>query len=396
MKIGMILDQKFPPDIRVENEATSLVKNGYEVFIFCYTYSREADKSRYRNVELRRTHVSRYWIKKMRGLINIVPLYEIFLKNKIIKFIKENNIDVLHVHDLYLLGVCLKVKDKLKIPIVSDLHENYVEGLRHYGFANKFPGKHLISIEKWERAERNWLQRVDKIIVVVEEAAKRLLGTGIDQHKIFAVPNYLNYNDFDKNGIQKQIVNKFQEHFIVSYIGAFDHHRGINILIKAFAEFIENDIRARLLLVGQGKIFGELKKLAESLNIAPYVIFTSYQPADTIVSYIEASHVGVIPHLRTGHTNATLPHKLFQYMYKAKTVIVSDCDPLKRIVDGAGCGKVYDNQNPSSLAAALLWCYQNQKELIQLGRKGRTSVLRKYNWPKAEKKLLSLYEKFKK
>lgn len=396
MRIGMILDQRFPPDIRVENEAVSLLNGGYEVFIFCYTYSEKTEKVNYRNIELRRISTSRYWVKKMRGLVNVVPAYEIYLNKKIIRFVEENEINVLHVHDLYLLGICLKVRDKLKIPIVSDLHENYVEGLQYYDFANKFPGKLLININNWKKKERKWLEQVDKIIVVVEEAVDRLRKIGIAQDKISTVPNYLNFADFDRNEIKADILEKFQKNFLISYIGAFDHHRGINILIKAFAEFLEHYTSARLLLVGHGKIYNQLNRLAESLNIKSYVTFMGYQPGDTISSYIEASHLGVIPHLRTGHTNATLPHKLFQYMYKEKPVIVSDCDPLRRIVNEAGCGKVYDNQDPSSLAAALLWCYQNREELTILGRKGRDSVLRKYNWTMAEKNLLSVYEKFKK
>ena len=35
MKIGMLLDNEFTGDLRVENEATSLVKAGHEVFILC-------------------------------------------------------------------------------------------------------------------------------------------------------------------------------------------------------------------------------------------------------------------------------------------------------------------------------------------------------------------------
>ena len=38
MKIGMILDETFPPDPRVENEAVTLINAGHEVFLFCLTY----------------------------------------------------------------------------------------------------------------------------------------------------------------------------------------------------------------------------------------------------------------------------------------------------------------------------------------------------------------------
>ena len=42
MRIGMILDDVFPPDPRVENEAISLLNNGHKVFLFCLKYGSES------------------------------------------------------------------------------------------------------------------------------------------------------------------------------------------------------------------------------------------------------------------------------------------------------------------------------------------------------------------
>lgn len=38
MKILMLLDTEFPPDIRVENEAQSLIDAGHEVHILSYNF----------------------------------------------------------------------------------------------------------------------------------------------------------------------------------------------------------------------------------------------------------------------------------------------------------------------------------------------------------------------
>ena len=37
MKILMVLDHEFPPDIRVENEIASLHNAGHEIHVACYT-----------------------------------------------------------------------------------------------------------------------------------------------------------------------------------------------------------------------------------------------------------------------------------------------------------------------------------------------------------------------
>lgn len=56
---------------------------------------------------------------------------------------------------IYLKLINSKKKNP-KLVLVGDLHENYVEGLKHYKFANTFPGKYLISIKKWEQKEIEW------------------------------------------------------------------------------------------------------------------------------------------------------------------------------------------------------------------------------------------------
>ncbi|MBD3341832.1 MAG: glycosyltransferase [Candidatus Lokiarchaeota archaeon] len=394
-RIGMILDQRFPPDIRVENEAASLANAGYEIYLWCYTYSDEPLYEKYHGFHIIRNKISRFWMKKMRAMVSRFPIYTYYLYFKISRFIQKYEIEILHVHDLYLLGAGLKLKKKYGLKIVSDLHENYVEGLKQYTFANTFPGNVIISIKKWYMLEKRWLQQVDRIIVVVEEAINRVSQIGINRSKIYAVQNYLNYKIFESYGIKKGVIDKYiKEEFILSYIGDFDFHRGLHILIEGFAKFINHKSSPiKLLLIGNGRIFKDLKEMVRKLQIGEFVEFTGYEHYTKLGSYIAASDVCAIPHLKSVHTDNTLPHKLCQYMYMKKPVIVSDCDPLRRIVEECKCGLVYTNSNPDDLAEKLEWFYSNRNLLEKLGNSGNRCVVNKYNWQTAEKTLLELYEK---
>ena len=392
-RIGMILDQKFPPDVRVENEALSLVRAGFEVYLFCYAYKQEATEEDYRGIQIRRIRASHDRIKRMRALVNVIPVYEKYLLHKILSFIEKNHIDILHVHDLYLLGICLKIKDLTGITIVSDLHENYVEGLRYYNFANTFPGNILINLNKWRRAEIAWLTRVDKIIVVVQEAAQRLKLLGIDDRKIAVVENYLNYVDYDLQALQLDIVERYKYQFIMSYIGRIDFHRGLHTVVEAMQRLKSNSLPVKFVIVGSGTISKQLKLKTNTSALEDQIEFLGLQPHEHLRSYVEASTIGIIPHLKTGHTDNTLPHKLFHYMYLKKPVLVSNCDPLKRIVEHCSCGKVFINGDPQDLAAKIEWFWYNAESLDRMGNNGYQALMKEYNWDNAEKRLISLYEK---
>ena len=54
MKIGMILDDIFPPDPRVENEAITLINSGHEVFLFCLTYGHQKLHENINGIQIRR------------------------------------------------------------------------------------------------------------------------------------------------------------------------------------------------------------------------------------------------------------------------------------------------------------------------------------------------------
>jgi len=394
-RIGMILDQQFPPDPRVENEALSLIKLGYDVFLLSYSFSGFSSFEEYRGIKVVRISANKKYIKKMRGLVNVIPVYEIFLTPKIRQFIKEYEIDCLHVHDLYLLGAVLRVKGRLKIPIVSDLHENYIGGLKRYQFSTTFPGNLLISIPKWQRKEKEWLDNTDKIICVIEEAQERLLQLNLPISKISVIPNYINIKEFNDSKIDNSILLKFKDIFVISYLGNFDLHRGLDLLIKGFFICREQGLKAHLLLVGDGKNRVDLERLASNLGMNDFIHFEGYRPSRDLPSYLLASNIGVIPHEKTEHTDNTIPHKLFYYMYYKRPVLVSNCRPLERIVTNTHCGLVFKNKDDEDLAKKIMVLYNDETRRKLLGENGYNSVIKEYNWEVNENRLEKLYEEIR-
>ena len=124
--------------------------------------------------------------------------------------IAKNKIEVLHIHDLWMLNSAYKANKEFNLPVVSDLHENFVHALDHYRFANTFPGNLLISKKRWERSEIKWTNKADHIITVIEEAVERYKSLGIAEDKISVVANYVNLDSFLSSPIDENIVNKFK------------------------------------------------------------------------------------------------------------------------------------------------------------------------------------------
>lgn len=235
--------------------------------------------------------------------------------------------------------------------------------------------------------------QVDRVIVVIDEAKERIMDYGIPESKVAVISNAEDTEYFKGIKLDQNIVNRYKDELIISYIGGFGPHRGIETTIRAM-KYFKGTTKEKLLLVGsQSQIYeNELRQLARDYDVQSITEIVRWQPFEKVPSYIEVSDIGLIPHNKNPHTDSTIPNKLFQYMLLGKPVIVSDCRPLKRIVEETECGLVFQSGNERDLADKMIELYEGERKRRKLGENGRRAVLEKYNWESEAEKLLALYE----
>jgi glycosyltransferase involved in cell wall biosynthesis len=148
----------------------------------------------------------------------------------------------------------------------------------------------------------------------------------------------------------------------------------------------------KLTLVGDGTERRKLEHLASSLELQSLVQFAGWVDFQRVWGYIADSTVCLIPHLRTEHTDTTLPNKLFDYMALGKPVVASDCRPLDRIIRETRCGSTFVSGSVADLQAALRKLLIDVEAQSTMGRNGQQAVREKYNWGVDEKVLLKVIQ----
>ncbi len=393
MNIGMVLDNEFTGDTRVENEVIALQNAGFQVFVLCVNHGTKPNSENFHGATIIRFNISVFKKNKFKGLANtFFDLHTLYWSKKIESFIKDFNINVLHLHDLYMLPPGFRANKKLNLPIVGDLHENYAEALKGYKFTKTFPGKYIVSIPKWEKSEIEWIKKADFIITVIEEATFRYISAGALAEKIRVVPNYVNRTEFLKGQISSERSDNSIKKFVITYVGGFDIHRGLESVIEAMPALKLKIPNIELLLIGDGRNMQDLQDLAKKLNVSEHVEFAGRQPASSIPNYIVDSDICLIPHLKSVHTDNTIPHKLFQYMLMKRPVISTNCNPLKRIIDEIMCGLVYESGNSNDLAEKVFKLYSDKNLTKLMSENGYIAVKDIYNWDKASETLTNLYK----
>ena len=399
MRTLMLLKGPFPPDIRVENEAASLLSAGHEVHLLC-TVDRRGEVELPATLEKLVIHtMPRAWDDLpswKRRLSNLPMLWflNLYWMRQITALAREHGgFDVIHVHDLPLVRTGLWAGRRTGASVVADLHENYPMALRFYTAGTPLSARKRFrtSPRRWERYERQSVPHCPAVIAVVEEMKSRLVSVGVPSKKIAIVENFVDIDRFLSYKIDPSIADRFAGRFVISYVGGFGTHRGLDIAIGAMRKVAEEVPEALLVLVGDSRIRADLEQLTEDLGVSDLVRFEGKVDFDLVPSYIAASDVCIVPHIRSAQTEAALPHKLFQYMLLKKPVVASSCAGVARIVTDANSGLLFPPGDSDSLAQALIRL--TDAELRErLGQNGELAVRDRYNWSVSERKLLDVYE----
>lgn len=406
MRIGMILDstQEFPPDIRVEKEIKALLEVGHEVFVLSPKYKSDSAASEF--IPKLGAKVDRVVLGAVKGRYfanfwRAITMFDTRWLNVTRQFVDRHSIEVLHVHDLLTVPAIVKVGKERGIPVVADLHENMPAAMRAARSALPWAKRLFEGIRYnyyWmQYNESRALSKCSAIIVVVPEAAERLLSYGIPEKRIHVISNTENESTFQFKPEQADfsIREQYRDKFVMSYIGGIGVHRGLDTTLKAIPYIIKELSNIHFLIVGADpKSMDVIDALVKELNIGAYVEVLSWQPFHKVNSYVMASDVCLVPHNDFEHTQTTIPHKLFQYMICGKPVLVSDCKPLKRIMEQAKGGAIFRANDEKHLAMTLVQMSRNPQELIQMGLNGQRAALGPFSWKIDADRLTRLYSSF--
>jgi len=394
MRIGMILKSTIPPpDIRVEKEAGTLLASGHDVYLLLERKGGEEVEEVVYGIKFNRlVHMGKLREKLHRYTFSFT-FKDAMWHRAIERFAVANRVEVLHVHDLPLVGEAVSVGKKLGIPVVADLHENYPAGLQVW-YTSRFKKWTIYNFRRWAKYEREVLRKVDRIVVVIEESKERIKGLGISEDKIYVVPNTASKERIDIEPVE-EIIDRYRDNFVVSYIGGFAPHRGLDIVVKSAGYLKDRIENLKVVLVGNRnrKYMNYLKALAERLGCEQLVDFPGWQSFKRIWSYIRVSDICLVPHARNPHTDTTIPHKLFQYMMLAKPVIVSDCPPLRRIIEDSGGGLWFRYNDSGELADKIFYLYRNGEKRKMIGQAGQQAFYDRYNWDATSRPLVDLYDR---
>lgn len=397
MKIGMILDNEIDDDIRVRTEIDVLISHNHEVFILCKGKEGKPQTESTKNG----LFIKRFFInKKLYGLMTLLtfifPLFHFFWYSKSLKFFKQNNIEAIHAHDLYMANVGHILAKALGIPLVIDLHENFPETVQTYAWTKKWYSKLLYPVKKWKKIELKLLLKADGIVVLSDSYRDELIlrYPSLSNSSFFRFSNVPNIEYYNALDVDKTVFEK-GDSFVIFYFGIIANRRGIYTLIDAVKNIVKEYGKVKLLLIGpvdtaERLIFSET---AQSLIDSEVLIYYEWKDIKLLPSYIFSADVCVSPLIKNQQHESGVANKVFQYMYFEKPLIVSNCKPQAKVVQESECGLVFESENVQDLVDKITFFIENPKIKQKYGKNGRKAIENKYNTQVEGGSLNALYTK---
>jgi len=298
--------------------------------------------------------------------------------------------DAIHLHDLPLVKVGLRLSKKYKIPLVCDYHENRPEIMKMYSHVQKFPGKCFISIKQWLKYQLKFTKKADRLILVTEEARDYYISNYyVNPEKVTVLPNYISLKRFSMFNIIANPESHPKECFTATYFGDTGIRRGTQTVLESAALLKGSSVR--FLIIGDSRDQSYLKTKADEWKLSN-VTFTGRLSVAEALTLINKSDAGLCPFLRNIHHDTTYANKMFQYMVLGKPVIVSNCIAQANFVEREGCGLVFEAGNPGDLASKIV-SLTDREAYHKLSRRAINCVNGNHNWETTGSRLIEMYLK---
>lgn len=369
-KILVILrSNPISPDPRVEKEANTLSKAGFEVKALGWDRTGILPKSEKRGD----FSISRLSIRANygSGLMNFPALlrWQIGLMRWLLR--NKKKYEIIHACDFDTILPALVMKVFWKKVVIYDIFDFYSDHLRK---TPKIIKSLIRQLDLWA------INHSDGVILVDDSRRAQINGS---QPKI-CVSVYNSPDDIQFSTPHDQQVDS-NSTLKISYVGLLQVERGLFELISV----LKNHPNWFLDLAGFG---GDEDVILSSIKDMTNVNWhgrISYEKAlglsnesDILIATYDPS----IPNHRYSS-----PNKVFEAMMLGKPIIVAKNTNMDLIIEKANCGIIVEYGVEEDLEKALALLEEDKNLRSRLGENARQAYEKTYSWAKMEERLLGLY-----
>jgi glycosyltransferase involved in cell wall biosynthesis len=403
-RILMMVENYFPQDTRVKNEADLLTDAGYRVSVIALRKEGQPRRELVNGVEVYRVPRLELFKKtasangsrgalfglKLRASLGYLVEYCYFtvacLLVTIFVFV-SSGFDVIHAHNppdtLFVVAIPFKLLGK---KFVFDHHDLCPELYRSRYKTQEGFYTELLRLFEWCSL------KLADVVIATNESYKKVEAERAhkDPRNIFVVrngPNEMRMTPVAPN-VRLSAMNKC----ILCYVGSLNPQDGVDYLLRSLRHLLWDLKRSdfHCVIMGTGDSLEDLRDLAGNLQLNGFVELTGFVPDEDLQANLAAADICVDPDPSSPLNDVSTWIKVMEYMASAKPIVTFD---LKETRFSARDAAIYVEPNKEAEFAKAIAQLMEQPELQKkMGAYGRRRVEDELQWAKVGKNLLTAYE----
>lgn len=339
-----------------------LNKKRFKPFLICPSEGDFTDKAEKLGIET--TIIKTRSLKRLNFFSNAATIF------KLIKFIKQKNIDLIHTdapRQTFYAGIAARLAGK---PLIWHVRVSTQEKKNYDKFLSTLASK-VITVSKAVRERFEFLEtKQDKFVVIYNGVDLTEFSSQLPDKKIK-----------EEFGIEDDLI-------LVGTVGQLIPGKGQDIFLRAAAQVSKLFPNVKFIIVGDGNetYRKKLEDLSKELRIAEKVIFTGFR--EEIPQIMSSLDIVV---LSSTHLEG-FSRIILEGMASSKPVIATRVGGNPEAVKDGKTGILVSPGDPQRLARAILELVKNENKRFQLGIAGRRRAEKLFNIEKNIAQIEKLYE----
>ena len=403
-RILMLVENYFPQDTRVTNEATLLTEAGYDVTVVALRSNGQTGHEVVNGVEVYRLPTLELFKKTPFVKVNRLNLLVVKLKSflgyvveycyfttaclilSIYVFVRRG-FDVMHAHNppdtLFVVALPFKLLGK---KFVFDQHDLCPELYRSRYRAREGVATGLLRILEWCSL------KLADITIATNESYKQIQieRASKNPRDIFIVRN--GPNQMRMTAVAPSARLRRMDKYILCYIGSLNPQDGVDHLLRSLRHLMY-DLKCsdfHCVIMGTGDSLQDLRDLADQLQLNGCVELPGFVSDEDLQANLAAADICLDPDPSSPLNDVSTWIKVMEYMAYGKPIVAFD---LKETRVSAGDAAIYVRPNEESEFAKTVAQLMEEPQLrSKMGEYGRRRVEEELQWSKVGRNLLTAYE----